>query len=200
MTAKKNKSKSALNPLDLENCQTLEHLQEIPKSRSASITSMSSEEGEETAVLLPPPVREFDDLTAFESFVRDETWDNEFDYFDAKLSYIPPFVLKECHDNLEKIKPTMNKNSRKFKRNLQHHVKNHLIKDLQKCCGYPLSMQKMDTIETPKKVTWKFMDDTDHGFTKEEEDRFNRHWKLELEISCNNENPTVEVNYRSLPV
>lgn len=200
MTAKKNKSKSSFQPLDLDNCQVLQHLQEIPKSRSASITSMSSEEGEETTVLLPPPVREFDDLTAFESFVRDETWDNEFDYFDAKLSYVPPFVLKECHDNLEKVKPTMNKNSKKFKRNLQHHIKNHLIKDLQKCCGYPLDLHKMDTIETPKKVTWKFMDDTDHGFTKEEEDRYNRHWKLELEISCNNENPTVEVNYRSVPV
>lgn len=201
---KKTKSKSSFTPLDLDNCQTLNHLQPVPKARSMSITSEESVESDgsitKKQVVIPPPIREFEDLTSFESFVRDETWDNEYDYYHARLSYYPPFVLKECHDDLDKIKPTCNKNSSKFKRNLQHHIKNHLLKDLQKCCGYELNMDKVDTIETPKKITWRFKDESDHGFTKEEEDKNDRHWKLELEISCNNENAMVEVDYKAVPI
>ncbi|ODV81159.1 respiratory growth induced protein 1 [Suhomyces tanzawaensis NRRL Y-17324] len=199
---KKNRKMSI--PLDLDNCQTLEHLQPIPKSRSSSITSIETSDSDGSVkmkkMLIPPPIREFDELTSFESFIRDETWDNEFDYYHAHLSYYPPFIMKECHDNLDKIKPTMNKNSRKFRRQLQHHVKNHLLKDLERCCGYELNMEKIDTIETPDKIVWKFNDTSDHGFSKEEEDLYDRHWKLELEISCNNENPLVDVHYKSLPL
>ncbi|KAG2732806.1 hypothetical protein G9P44_003796 [Scheffersomyces stipitis] len=199
--ARTKKSKDS-QPLDLNNCQPLEHLQPVPKTRSASIISVEStdSEGGVVEVLAPPQVREFDDLTAFEAFVRDETWDNDFDYFHGRLNYYPPFIMKECHDNLDKIKPTANKNSRKFKRNLQHHVARHLIKDLEKCCGYELHMDKFDTIETPNRITWKFKDESDHGFSKEEEDEYNRHWRLELSVSCNNENPMVEVDYKAIPI
>lgn len=191
-------------PLDLENCQKLEHLMPVPKSRSSSITSMESTDSDGSItmaeVLLPPPVREFDDLTAFESFVRDETWDNEFDYYHAKLLYYPPFVLKECHNNLEKIKPTMNRNSKRFRRHVNHHIQNHLLKDLEKCCGYKLNMEKVETLETPKNIIWRYSDETDHGFTPEEEDKYGRHWRLDLEIKCNNENALVEVDYKSVPI
>ncbi|KAK6457342.1 respiratory growth induced protein 1 [Scheffersomyces xylosifermentans] len=198
----KGKKSKGTQPLDLNNCVPLEKLAPVPKSRSSSIVSIESAESEGgmIEVLAPPPVREFDDLTQFEAFVRDETWDNEYDYFHGHLSYYPPFILKECHDNLDKIKPTANKNSRKFRRNLQHHVERHLIKDLEKCCGYELHMDKIDTVETPNKITWKFKDETDHGFSKEEEDKYGRHWRLELNISCNNENPMVEVDYKSMPI
>lgn len=205
MTAKKNKMtfKNSV-PLDLDNCQKMEHLKAIPKLRSSSITSIESTEEDGSIkieqVLQKPPLREFDDLTSFESFIRDETWDNDFDYYHAHLSYYPPFVMKECSNNLEKIKPTCNKNSKKFRRHLNQHIRNHLLKDLEKCCGYELNLEQIDTIETPKSIVWKYTDETDHGFPKEEEDLYNRHWKLELEIRCNNENAMVDVDYRSMPI
>ncbi|KAI3406103.1 RGI1 [Candida oxycetoniae] len=202
MGASKKKSKSESLPLDLSSIKPLEHLQAVPKARSSSITSVESadEPSGYKQVLLPPTIREFDELEQFEAFVRDETWDNEFDYFHGKLHYYPPFVMKECQNNIEKIKPTMNKNSKKFRRNLQHHIQKHLIKDLEKCCGYELSFDKAEVIETPEKLVWKFKDETDHGFSKEEEDLYNRHWKLQLDISCTNDSAMVDVDYRSIPI
>ena len=112
--AGKKKSKSEALPLDLDNIKPMDHLQPVPKTRSSSITSIESadEPGTMKQVLLPPTIKEFDELEQFESFVRDETWDNDFDYFHGRLHYYPPFVMKSCQNNLEKIKPTMNKTPR----------------------------------------------------------------------------------------
>lgn len=186
--------------MDLSTCEKLDHLQAVPKARSASITSIESPDGLMQAMLKPAPRRDFDDLMAFESFIRDETWDNDFDYCHAHLTYYPPFILKEVHNNLDKIKPTMNKNSRKFKRNLQHHIKKHLMQDMQTCSGFQMDFNKVGMEETPTKVKWRFEDIGDHGFSKEEEEMFDRHWKLELEVTCNNENPLVEVDYKATPI
>jgi hypothetical protein len=197
------KAKSGVVPLDLLNCQQMKSLQPAPKARSSSITSIetTNSDGSVTMVekLMMPPIREFEDLESFEQFVRDETWDNEFDYFHAKLNYYPPFVLKQCHDNLDKIKPTANKNSSKFRRQLTHHVKNHLFKDLEKCSGYPLNFDNVGVEESPNKIVWKYSDHTDHGFDPEEEDKYNRHWNIDVEVCCNNENAIVEVDYKSMP-
>lgn len=184
---------------DLDNCDRMEHLRPLPKSRSSSITSIESN-GSVEQVLKPPPMREFDDMKSFESYIKDETWDNDFDYLHAHLRYYPPFILKECHENLDKVKPTANKNSRKFKRNLQHHIQRHLMKEMAISGGYEMDFSKVCVEETPKKVTWKYQDIGDHGFDPTEEDQFNRHWKLELEVSCNNENALVEVDYRAIPL
>lgn len=192
--------KSKVIELNLDAAEKLEHLQPVPKSRSSSITSIESEDGIVTQVLKPPPRKDFEDLIAFESYIKDETWDNDFDYCHAHLSYYPPFILREVHDNLDKIKPTMNKNSRKFRRNLQHHIKRHLMKDMEKCSGFDMDFGKAQVEESPKHIIWKFEDLGDHGFTREEEDLFNRHWKLELLVKCNNENPLVEVDYRAIPL
>lgn len=196
---KKNKAKNQGVALNLDNCERLEHLKAVPKSRSSSITSIESE-GSMQSVLKPPPMRDFEDIVSFESYIRDETWDNDFDYCHAHLSYYPPFITKEVHGNMDKIKPTMNKKSRKFKRNLQHHIKNHLMPDMEKCLGFVMDFNKVGVEETPTLLKWRFEDATDHGFSKEEEDEFDRHWKLELEVSCNNENPLVEIDYRAIPI
>lgn len=198
--SKKNKKSKSTLPLDLANCEQLTALKPIPKSRSSSITSIESDDGSLSSVLQPPPQRDFDDLVAFESYIRDETWDNDFDYCHAHLTYYPPFVLKECNNNLEKIKPTMNKNLRKFRRNLMHHIDRHLMHDMEKCLGFKMDFTKVAMEEKPNSITWKFQDNGHHGFSEEEEDQYNRHWRLELEIKCNNENPLVEVDYRSMPM
>lgn len=192
--------KNQVVELNLDAIDRLEHLKPVPKVRSASITSIESEDGSVLQMLKPPPRRDFDDMIAFEAYIRDETWDNDFDYCHAHLSYYPPFVLKEVHGNLDKIKPTMNKNSRKFRRNLQHHIQRHLMQDMSKCSGFQMDFGKAKMEETPKTITWKFTDEGDHGFSKEEEDMFNRHWKLELEVRCNNESAMVDVDYRAIPI
>lgn len=196
------KLKSTVLPLDLNNCQKLTNLQPVPKARRSSITSVESTNSDGSVTMVEklqlPSIREFDDLEQFEQFVRDETWDNEFDYFHAKLVYYPPFVLKECHNDLDKIKSTSNKNSKKFKRQLNHHVKNHLFKDLEKCSGYPLSFENVGMEETMDKVVWKYNDSTNHGFDEDAE-QLDRKWNVDVEVKCNNENAMVEVDYKSLP-
>lgn len=195
------KSKKAqVLELNFDNLEKLEHLKAVPKSRSSSITSIESDDGTMLEMLKPPPRKDFDDLVAFESYIRDETWDNDFDYCHAHLSYYPPFIMKEVHNNVDKIKPTMNKNSRKFRRNLQHHIKRHLMKEMQMCSGFEMDFGKAKMEETPKSIVWTFEDAGLHGFSQEEEDMFDRHWKLELQVKCNNENPMVEVDYKAIPI
>lgn len=192
--------KNQVVELNLDNMEKLEHLMPVPKSRSSSITSIESDDGSIMQVLKPPPRKDFDDVTSFEAYIRDETWDNDFDYCHAHLTYYPPFIMKEVHNNLDKIKPTMNKNSRKFRRNLQHHIKRHLMVDMAKCSGFQMDFGKAVMEETPKNIVWKFEDTGDHGFDKDEEDLYNRHWKLELQVKCNNETPMVEVDYKAVPI
>lgn len=192
--------KNQVVELNMDNMEKLEHLMPVPKSRSSSITSIESEDGMLTQILKPPPRKDFEDLISFEAYIRDETWDNDFDYCHAHLTYYPPFILKEVHDNLDKIKPTMNKNSRKFRRNLQHHIKRHLMVDMAKCSGFKMDFGKAVMEETPKNIVWRFEDTGDHGFDKEEEDMYDRHWKLELLVKCNNESPMVEVDYKAVPM
>lgn len=186
--------------LNFDNIEKLEHLKPVPKSRSSSITSIESNDGSISEVLKAPPKKDFEDIMAFESYIRDETWDNDFDYCHAHLTYYPPFVMKECHENLDKIKPTMNKNSRKFRRNLQHHIKRHLMVDMEKCSGFQMDFGKGIMEETPKSIVWKFEDEGNHGFPSEENEMYDRHWKLELLVKCNNENPLVEVDYKAIPI
>ena len=177
------KKKQLRNPLDLNNCEKLNSLKPADQR-----------------MITEPPLREFDDLTEFETFIRDETWDNDFDFIHAKLNYYPPFVLTECHDDLEKIKNTSNKNLKKFKRQLQHHIKRHLMHDLETVAGYPMHFSQTAAEELFKNWKLKYQDDTLHGFTEEEEQRANRHWKIEMEVMANNENAMVEVDFRSMPV
>lgn len=193
------KTKQALQ-FDLDNCEQLTHLKPLPKSRSSSITSIESDDGSIKEIIKPPPRKDFEDLRAFESYIRDETWDNDFDYCHAHLSYYPPFILREVHDNLDKIKPTMNKNSRKFRRNLQHHIKRHLMKEMETCSGFKMDFNKVGVEETPTNIVWKFEDSGHHGFDPSEEDLYHRHWKLELQVKCNNESPMVEVDYKAMPI
>ncbi|KAI5952466.1 RGI1 [Candida jiufengensis] len=194
------KSKKAFESFDINEVKPLDHLTAVPKSRTSSITSIESGEGLISRVVEPASKRQFDDLTEFEAYIYTQTMSGDYDWTHAALSYYPPFILKECQNNLEKIKPTNNKNSKKFRRNLQHHIQKHLIKDLEKCCGYELNFDKGEVVETPNKLMWRFKDESDHGFSKEEEDLYDRHWKLELEVSCTNESAMVDVEYKSIPI
>ncbi|KAG7822840.1 hypothetical protein KL909_004005 [Ogataea angusta] len=147
-----------------------------------------------------PPLRKFDDIVAFEQYLKDETWDNEFDYFHLRVNYLPPFVLHSIHDNPEKIKPTMNSRSRKFVRHLGHHIKRHLLSEINYYTGVNYNFEKAVVEHRPDgSILFHLHDYSDHGYG-EETDRYNRHWKVDLDVKCNPENPYVEVDMKSRAV
>ncbi|KAG7764613.1 hypothetical protein KL946_003293 [Ogataea haglerorum] len=147
-----------------------------------------------------PPLRKFDDIVAFEQYLKDETWDNEFDYFHLKVNYLPPFVLHSIHDNPEKIKPTMNSRSRKFVRHLGHHIKRHLLSEINYYTGVNYNFEKAVVEHRPDgTILFHLHDYSDHGYG-EETDKYNRHWKVDLDVKCNPENPYVEVDMKSCAV
>ena len=90
MTKSKKTQKIDLN---FDNIEKLEHLKPVPKLRSSSITSIESEDGSIKEVLKAPPKKEFEDIMAFESYIRDETWDNDFGqdqaYHEQKFTEVP---------------------------------------------------------------------------------------------------------------
>ena len=76
---------------------------------------------------------------------------------------------------------------------------NYVAMSVMMLCG------KGEVVETDNKVTWKFKDETDHGFSKEEEDMYDRHWRLNWmflvqNVSCTNESAMVDVEYKSIPM
>ncbi|KAH3670415.1 hypothetical protein OGAPHI_000930 [Ogataea philodendri] len=155
----------------------LEHLSP-PSSRRGSV-----EGPEET------PVKTFDDLLAFEQDLAHETWDNEYDNFRLELRYLPPFILSSIHNNLEQIKPTMNSRSKKFVRHLNHHIKRHLLTEINHYSGVDYHFDKAVVEHMPDgKVLFHLHDYSDHGYG-EEADKFHRRWTLDLDVICNPENP-----------
>ncbi|ODQ83219.1 hypothetical protein BABINDRAFT_159656 [Babjeviella inositovora NRRL Y-12698] len=143
-----------------------------------------------------PPVREFDELISFEQYLQDETWDNEFDFVHAKLKYYPPFIMAECKNDPEKIKDTMNKKSRKFIRNLNHHIDKHLLKEINERSGLVMNLKKVDAKDSFEKLVWSYVDEGNHGI----DDSVPRKFKVSMDVTCNNENPCVIVDYKSIPI
>lgn len=190
--------KQKMDEFDVDSCPALNQLRAAPKQRTLSIGSVDS--NCDPSELPPPPLREFEDLKSFEMFLRDETEDNDFDYCHAHVTYYPPFVMKQCHDNLEKIKPTMNAKNSKFKRDLVHHIQKHLLVDLERSCGYKFDMGKPQVSQSDDVMQWMYHDMSHHGFLEEEEDKYNRHWRTDLKVSCKGDSPVVDVDYMAFPI
>ncbi|ODV85852.1 hypothetical protein CANARDRAFT_179555, partial [[Candida] arabinofermentans NRRL YB-2248] len=168
----------------------MEHLSAPPTRRSSMIVKVQE-----------PPLRQFEDLYAFEQFLKDETWDNDFDYYHLRLNYLPPFIMNTIHNNLEKIKPTMNSRSKKFIRNLNHHIKRHLLQEINYYSGVDYNFEKaMIEKKDDGRVLFHFRDYSDHGFDEEEFKNVDRHWKLDLDIECSPESPYVSIDMKSMPI
>lgn len=142
-----------------------------------------------------PSMKKFDDLEQFESHIKDESWDNDFDFINAHVDYIPPFIMNEIHNNPEKIKDTMNNHSKKFVRNLHHHVDKHLLANLNTVSGIDYHFDKPTKESLGDKLVWHYKDEGDHGFPDSA-----RRWKVELDVSCNGASPNVSVDMKSIPV
>lgn len=166
--------------------QHIDHLVKAPKTRNSKEMS-------------------FDSLESFESYIKDESWDNEFDNLNIHLHYLPPFILHEIHDDEEKIKPTMNCHSKKFRRNLAHHLTKHLLPAIKEMSGIDYKFDKIgqelevNTLGTESHYKWHFKDETNHGFD-EGEYQNREHWTVELDVESNSSDPFVNVDFRATPL
>ncbi|ODV82704.1 hypothetical protein CANARDRAFT_30622 [[Candida] arabinofermentans NRRL YB-2248] len=157
----------------------------------------------------PPKVRtshdvKFDNLEQFEAYIKDESWDNEFDNLNAHLTYLPPFIMHEIHDNEENIKPQMNCLNKKFRRQLHHHLVKHLIPDISKMAGVDYQFDKAEEEQisnaygTSTIYKWHFKDESNHGFDEKEFESRN-HWIAELNVESNSSDPFVTVDFKCVP-
>ncbi|GME80344.1 unnamed protein product [Ambrosiozyma monospora] len=158
----------------------------------------------------PPKVRSskemnFDSLDDFHRYVKDETWDNEFDNLNLRLRYLPPFIVSQTHGQEEKIKPQMNSLNKKFRRHLNHHVQRHLLPDIKKMSGIDYEFKKAgeemvpNAYGTSSVYKWHFEDHSNHGF--DESEFANRdHWNVNVDIESNSSDPYVVVSFKATPV
>lgn len=145
----------------------------------------------------------FENLDDFEKYIMDESWDNEFDNLNIHVKYLPPFIVSQTHGNEDKIKPQMNSLNKKFRRHLQHHVKRHLLPDINKMAGIDYQFSKADQETIPNMYgtssvhKWHFKDSSNHGFDEAEYQARN-HWKVEVDIESNSSNPWIDVTYKAI--
>lgn len=156
----------------------------------------------------PPAVRNskemhFESLDDFERYIIDESWDNEFDNLNIHVKYLPPFIVNQTRGNEDKIKPQMNSLNKKFRRHLQHHVKRHLLPDITKMSGIDYNFTKdgeesvSNQYGTSSVHRWHFKDNSNHGFD-ETEYQNREHWKVEVDVESNSNNPWIDVTYRAV--
>ncbi|GMF05006.1 unnamed protein product [Ambrosiozyma monospora] len=156
----------------------------------------------------PPKVRasreqKFDKLEQFEEYIKNESWDNEFDNIDITLEYLPPFIVHEIHGDENNIKESMTALNKKFRRHLHQHLTKHLIPEINKMAGINYKFKKIDeelvpnTYGTSSVYHWHYEDKSNHGFEDAEYEKRN-HWKVELDVTCNSDNPYVTVHFQCI--
>lgn len=176
---KKDTSKSDLEP------RNLQHLTKEPSIRNAKEVT-------------------FDDLQKFENYVKNESWDDEYDEFKVHLNYIPPFIMNEIHGDEENIKPQMNALNKKYRRHLHQHLTKHLLPEINKMSGIGYKFKEIEEGLVPEydglksSYKWHYKDDGNHGFD-ENEYKVRSHWTAQLDISCDSEGPYVHVDFCCSP-
>lgn len=140
--------------------------------------------------------RQFDDLEEFKSFLKLESLSDYDEKVHAKLKYYPPFVMSSCHNDPEKIKPSMNKNNKKFVRHLSQHVNKHLIHDIEENSDF---LEKMDMAANQEETTfdklvWHYVDRKTHRSAS------GNKFRVEMDVECHNDDASVSVDYRAFPV
>lgn len=138
-------------------------------------------------------IKIFEDLEDFETYLKNETEDNEFDNIFCKVKYYPPFVLKDAKSDPEKIHEKVNCHSKKFVRHLNQHVEKHLLKDINQALlqNVDSKFKNKSKDKQVNKMTW---------FYNDEREINNKKFKVDLQVSCNNEGAMVEVEYRTTPM
>ncbi|QLG73870.1 hypothetical protein HG535_0F03810 [Zygotorulaspora mrakii] len=154
------------------------------KNKGPKVTTITTKEGEALKV--------FEDLKDFETFIKQETEDNDFDDLHCRLKYYPPFVLHEAHDDPEKISDTANCHSKKFVRHLHQHVEKHLLKDLKEAIQTPsLKFSEKSKQETFDKIVWHYGDNAEYH---------NKKFHINLDVTCTHDSALVDIDYKTMPI
>ncbi|KAG0671031.1 Respiratory growth induced protein 1 [Maudiozyma exigua] len=154
------------------------------KAKGPKVNTITTKDGESVKV--------FEDMNDFETYLKNETEDNEFDNVHCKLKYYPPFVMRGTHDDPEKIKDTANCHSKKYVRHLKQHVEKHLLKDIKDSLQNPnIKFNTKTKNETFDTLTWKYEDETEINSKK---------FKIDVEICCHNNGALVDVDYKTGPI
>lgn len=146
----------------------------------------------------------FDDLRKFEDYIKNESWDDEYDQLRVYLEYIPPFIANEIHGDEEHIKPQMNALNKKFRRHLHQHLTKHLLPEINKMAGIGYKFKEIDeglvpTFDGIESVyKWHYEDLGNHGF-EEEEYKHRHHWDATLDVTCDSNGPYVNVHFVCQP-
>jgi hypothetical protein len=139
-------------------------------------------------------IAEFEDLSSFEQFLKDEKEDDELSNAHAHIQYFPPFVLAESHNDPERIKDSQNRKNKKFVRHLHQHVEKHLLMDIKQSTGMDLHFGKPQTVEDFDTITWKYLDETDHGMGAD------GNFKVQVVVKCDSNGAAVDVCYDTIPM
>lgn len=146
----------------------------------------------------------FDDLKKFEDYIKNESWDDEYDQMKVHLEYIPPFIVNEIHGEEEHIKPQMNALNKKFRRHLHQHLTKHLLPEINKMSGIGYQFKEIDEGLVPdfngidSTYRWHYEDLGNHGFDEDEyKDR--HHWDATLDVACDSNGPFVNAHFVCQP-
>ncbi|CAR21210.1 Respiratory growth induced protein 1 [Lachancea thermotolerans] len=154
------------------------------KDKKPKISTIVTKEGD--------TVKVFEDLDTFETFIKNETEDEEFDHVNCHLKYYPPFVLHESHEDPEKIKETVNSHNRKFVRHLHQHVEKHLLKDIRERLQLPqLKFNDKSKEETPDHIVWRY---------NQRANFHERDFDIHVTVECHHDSALVDVDYLTVPV
>lgn len=153
------------------------------KNKGPKVSTLTTKQGEKVQV--------FENLGDFETFIKQETEDDEFDRLHCMLSYYPPFVLHEAHDDPEKISEQANSHSRKFVRHLHQHVEKHLLRDLAVALESPdLKFGDKSKDQSFERVVWHYADDANYH---------DKPFHVQVDVTARHEDALVNVDYRTTP-
>ncbi|CCK72775.1 Rgi1p KNAG_0L01550 [Huiozyma naganishii CBS 8797] len=154
------------------------------KDKKPTFTNVTTKSGETLKV--------FDDLDTFETFIKNETEDDDFSDLHCQVNYLPPFVLHQAHDDPDKVKDTENSHNKKFVRHLHQHVEKHLLKDLKQALNLPdMKFHEKSKDEQFDKITWHYAEETEYHDKK---------FKVIVEVTCHHDDALVNVDYRTVPL
>lgn len=154
------------------------------KDKKPKIATIKNKQGE--------TIKVFEDLETFETYLKNETEDEEFDHLHCQVKYYPPFVLHESHDDPERISDSANSHSKKFVRHLHQHVEKHLLKDIKQSTGLSdLKFKGKSKEEDFNHVMWRYNDVAQvHG----------KDFKIYVTVQCHNDSAMVDVDYMTEPI
>lgn len=153
------------------------------KNKGSKVSTVTNKQGEIFQM--------FESLKDFETFIKQETEDDEFDRIHCMLNYYPPFVLQRAHDDPEQISEQNNCHSRKFVRHLHQHVEKHLLKDLAVALQSPnLKFNDKSKDQSFEKIIWTYNDDASYH---------DKPFHVKVDVTARREDALVNVDYRTTP-